>query len=83
MFGCILMQWLSPNVAIVTMLMLNSFWYYSSHCRELCVIIIIIIVVISSIFIVTILNQALFLGEPFSAVSLLVKQVLATATLFC
>ena len=82
MFGSILMQWLSPNVAIVTMLMLNSFWYYSSHCRELCVIIIIIIV-ISSIFIVTILNQALFLGEPFSAVSLLVKQVLATATLFC
>ena len=82
MFGCILMQWLSPNVAIVTMLMLNSFWYYSSHCRELCVIIIIIIV-ISSIFIVTILNQALFLGEPFSAVSLLVKQVLATAILFC
>jgi len=76
------MQWLSPNVAIVTMLMLNSFWYYSSHCRELCVIMIIIIV-ISSIFIVTILNQALFLGEPFSAVSLLVKQVLATATLFC
>ena len=67
---------------IVTMLMLNSFWYYSSHCRELCVIIIIIIV-ISSIFIVTILNQALFLGEPFSAVSLLVKQVLATAILFC
>ena len=82
MFGCILMQWLSPNVAIVTMLMLNSFWYYSSHCRELCVIMIIIIV-ISSIFIVTILNQALFLGEPFSAVSLLVKQVLATAILFC
>ena len=82
MFGSILMQWLSANVAIVTMLMLNSFWYYSSHCRELCVIII-IIVVISSIFIVTILNQALFLGEPFSAVSLLVKQVLATATLFC
>jgi hypothetical protein len=62
------------------MLMLNSFWYYSSHCRELCII---IIIVISPIFIVTILNQALFLGEPFSAVSLLVKQVLATSTLSC
>lgn len=62
------------------MLMLNSFWYYSSHCRELCII---IIIVISPIFIVIIPNQALFLGEPFSAVSLLVKQVLATANSSC
>ncbi len=81
MFDCILLRWLSADVVIVTMLMLNSFWYYSSHCRELCIII--IVVVISSIFIVTFLNQALFLGDPFSAVSLLVKQVLATATLSC
>jgi hypothetical protein len=80
MFGCMLLSRLSAHVVIVTMLMLNSFWYYSSHCRELCII---IIIVISPIFIVTILNQALFLGEPFSAVSLLVKQVLATATLSC
>ena len=40
---------------------------------------IIITNIIPSTFIITIINQALFLGEPFSAVSLLVKQVVATA----
>jgi hypothetical protein len=40
---------------------------------------IIITNIIPSTFNITIINQALFLGEPFSAVSLLVKQVVATA----